>query len=875
LLVAIAGTLLLAAATGAPAPAKAARVPAEPAPDRTVTIAAGPEYAAGRMRTRWLGQGYRELWTTPVTVPVLDLATFAGGLTPVRRIGRLQTPGLAFAGRDGRSYTFRSLHKEPERVLPVEWRESFPAKIVRDHTSALHPGAALLLPALAEALSVLHTEPRLVLLPDDPALGVFRDDFGGQLGTLDLYPSAGPGVPPFEGTAELVTSVELWERWLEGAGGVDARAFLRARILDLLVGNYDRHAGQWRWARRPDRPLWLPLPEDPDMAFIRNEGLAFDLLRGRAPKFVRFEEEFPGRLEGMTLSGSELDRWLLSSLDRVAFQEAAREAQGRLTDAVIAEALSRLPADWRMACEARLAPALRSRREKLVEHVLHHYRDLAAKVDVHATDHDEVVTVRRLATDGLEIAVTEATEAPGAGRPEPWFRRVFVPGETGEVRVFLHGGDDRVVRTGKAGGPIRVRVVAGAGRDVVDDSRSGGTEAWPDGGGPDGGELEVLPGPGTRRRGAWTNPEPDPEKPWAEPRDFGRWTVPFTQVMYATELDLLVGVGLARTAWGFRSRPEASRQDASFLWSTGEQRGRFAYAGTFRRPGSRAALRLEALGSGIERTNFFGSGNETEKPESKQEYRTLESFLALTPSLRLERSRELQLRAGPTLRLSDTPTDRPNVLNRNEAYGRGRFAEAGLRAGIHYDTRGLEERLLSGGLFETVATGPARRADLRAEADAFYFPPLLDVEEAFYGIEAELAGYLGRSRSRVQLAARVGGRRVWGRYPWFESAFVGGRASLRGYSRQRFAGDASLYGGVEARAWLVTVDVPPVPLRLGVLAFADAGRVWLSGEESDRWHTSWGAGLMLQPVATPFVLTAAWARGREDTRFYFGYGFFF
>jgi hypothetical protein len=32
---------------------------------------------------------------------------------------------------------------------------------------------------------------------------------------------------------------------------------------------------------------------------------------------------------------------------------------------------------------------------------------------------------------------------------------------------------------------------------------------------------------------------------------------------------------------------------------------------------------------------------------------------------------------------------------------------------------------------------------------------------------------------------------------------------------------------------------------------------------------------MLQPVATPFVLTAAIASGREGSRWYFGYGFFF
>jgi hypothetical protein len=817
------------------------------APAGSVTVAAGPEYEGGGWRSLFLGEGYRRLWTTPVSVPQLDLTSFAGGLTPVRQIGRQQTSGLALAGADGQAYTFRSLRKEPERVLPVEWRDSFPARIVRDHTSALHPGAALLLPPLAEALGVLHTVPQLVLMPDSEALGSFRADFGGHLGTIELYPQAGGGRPGFGGASELLASHELWERRLrDPAERVDARAFLRARILDLLVENYDRHAAQWRWARLPGHPEWVPLPEDPDMAFIRNEGLAFDWLRGRAPKFVKFSPQFPGRLEGSTFSGAALDRWLLAGLDAQAFEDAAREAQARLTDDVVSRVVSALPPEWRAVDGARTASALTARRSLLVDYVRHYYRDLAREVDVHATDADELVTVTRAEGGALELSVAPAGS-------EAYYRRRFLPAETAEVRVYLHGGDDRVVGSGRAGGPIRVRLVAGAGRDELDAAASGGLGIW------------RQPAPVA----------PDPAAPWQGPRDHGRWTVLSTQILYASELDLVAGLGVTHTRWGFRSEPEAARHDASLLWSTGESSGRLAYAGLWRRPGSRTVLALDALGSGIERTNFFGFGNDTPKPEDRSGYRTLETFASLSPSLRLERSPRLRFELAATLRSSHTPTDRDNVLNATAAYGRGSFLEAGLRGGLSYDTRGFAARLAGGGLFDTVATGPSRRSDLRFEANGFYFPSALDVREAFGGVEGELAGYLGRSRSRFQLAARVGGRRVWGEYPWFESAFLGGRASLRGYSRQRFAGDASLYAGVEARAWLFAIDVPPCPLRLGVLGFADAGRVWLAGESSDTVHPSWGGGLMLQPVATPHVITAALARGREGSRFYLGYGFFF
>ncbi|HEU5310033.1 MAG TPA: hypothetical protein VFV24_01145, partial [Candidatus Eisenbacteria bacterium] len=651
----------------------------------------------------------------------------------------------------------------------------------------------------------------------------------------------------------------LWNRWLQSPENrVDTRAYLRARLLDLYVENYDRHKGQWRWARIPGSDLWQPLPEDPDMAFIRNDGLALASVRSRAPKLVRFRESFDSRLEGSTLNGSEVDRWLLTDLDRSAFEEVVRETQSRFTDEAISEAVARLPSEWQALHQEDLASALRARREKLVDHVMRYYRDLAKKVDVHATDQDEVVRVQRGEDDAVEVTVA------AAGSPEAYYHRRFLSSETDEIRIYCHGGNDRVERTGRPGGPVRVRVIAGAGEDIVDDSGSGGTDVWAGAG-----TLNVKRGKGTDTHEAWTNPMPDGGAPWLEPRNWGQWTLATTQAAYATELEFLFGGSVERTKWGFRSEPEARREEISAIWSTGVDRGRISYLGTFRSPGSRRSVVLDVIGSGIERINFFGYGNETSLPENREEHRTEEGFVTVYPSLRWERSNAAEIHVGPTFRISDTPTDELNVLNEAEVYGRGTFAETGVRAGVNVDTRERQEPNV---LFDAT---PGRFADLRVGLEGFYFPPVLDVERAFGAVEGEMAAYLGKTRSRVQLAARMGARRVWGGQPWFESAFIGGRASLRGYSRNRFAGDTSLFGGIEARAWLLTLNIPPVPLRLGALGLADVGRVWVEGEDSDEWHDTWGVGGMIQPLATPFVLTGAMAKSPEQTKLYFGSGFFF
>jgi hypothetical protein len=50
----------------------------------TRTVVAGKEFDRGGNRRFWVGNGYRKAWTTPVELPVLNLKTEAGGLTPLR-----------------------------------------------------------------------------------------------------------------------------------------------------------------------------------------------------------------------------------------------------------------------------------------------------------------------------------------------------------------------------------------------------------------------------------------------------------------------------------------------------------------------------------------------------------------------------------------------------------------------------------------------------------------------------------------------------------------------------------------------------------------------------------------------------------------------
>ena len=98
------------------------------------------------------------------------------------------------------------------------------------------------------------------------------------------------------------------------------------------------------------------------------------------------------------------------------------------------------------------------------------------------------------------------------------------------------------------------------------------------------------------------------------------------------------------------------------------------------------------------------------------------------------------------------------------------------------------------------------------------------------------------SRSCPWCAFRGGGKKLWGPFPYFDAAFLGGSETFRTEEKQRYAGDASLYGSAELRVPIAKFPFI-LPLDVGALGFADMGRVYLNGQSPGGWHSATGGGL--------------------------------
>jgi hypothetical protein len=849
---------------------------AAPVAAETRKVTVGPRYGAGAFHRWMLGADYRKLWTTPIEVEVLDLEKEAGGVTPVRRVGGQQTKGLAFADANGRSYTFRGLDKDPSNILPEELQDTFVEDLVQDQMAAQEPAAALVVDELSKAVGVPTVPIRIVVLPDDPALGEFRKEFAGVVGTFAEYPTAeGARHPGFEGAVEIIDHTTLYAKLARSPDDrVAVREFLRARLLDIFVSDFDRHRKQWRWAKRPGDDLWHPIPEDRDQAFARYDGLLVRAVAGYVPQLRTFGPGYD-KIMGLTYNGREQDRWLLPELARADFREVSGDMKARLTDEVIERSARRLPPEWYAIDGARLAAALKHRRDRLVDEADVYYRFLAHKVDVQCTDASELARVRHLEGGALQVDVSRRGDRGEEGRP--YFSRRFVPAETQSVRVYLRGGDDRVVVEGRGGG-IRLHVVGGPGDDALDDSRGGGTR-FHDFQGHD----RVAKGPGTSVDARPYAPPPGPKNAeWIPPRDWGRDWFYLPWAGYSSDYGVFLGGGVATRAYGFRQLPFGSEHAFKAGWAFGASQPSVDYEATFHRANSGVRTGILATYSGLRVLRYYGFGNDTKPEPDDNLNKVRQRQVAFAPSLTLPVAGRLELTVAPALRYAQTEQG-DRLIDQQKPYGYGDFGQVGGWGRLRIDTRrSLRKAAVQLPLGGEGAGYPT--SGVLVEAIAAVFPKAWDVEKTYGWVEGDASTDLtAGSNGRATLALRVGGKHLLGdKYPFHDAAAIGGggvfsgQDALRGFRPNRFIGDSSLYANADLRLYLSRFFLA-LPGEWGVFGFGDVGRVWWKEDPSgtDTWHTSWGGGVWIGLLARSNAVAFTVAQSDERTAFTIRAGFSF
>jgi len=842
---------------------------------KKIKITAGQEYDMGGFSEIFLGEHWRDLWTTPFEADILDLEKYGGGLTPYKKGGGLQTKSLRFKGNDGKLYKFRSINKDPEKLLPPDLRETFVADAVKDQISTSHPFSAMIVAPILNSVGILNAQPRVVVIPDDERLGGFRKEFKNLLGTIEEHPDEGPdGEPGFAGSDKVVGSSKLLEKLEEDNDDqVDHVEFLKARLVDIFLGDWDRHSDQWRWARfkQNGKKIWKPIPRDRDQAFCLYDGLIPMIVGKSITQIEGYGKDYP-KIYDLTWNGRYVDRRFLPPLEKNVWDSLATFVQKNVTDSVIVNAVKKMPPEWFKRKGKYLINLIKLRRDKLKEASDEYYELIAETVDIYGSNKSEYLEVNRLDDDRVEVLLYKLDKKTGDKKGEPFLKKTFNVDETGEIRVYLLGGKDRAVINGEVDNSILVRIIAGTGKDeLIDNSKVNGyflsftpiTDAenmtlYYHKGKSD----KITKGPSTSvYKDDYVEPDNILERyePKVENRGYDWRFGPILD--YDSDNGLILGGGPILYKHGFRTEPYVYRMELSGAYATNLRSYMLIYNGDFYSLIKGVKVLLYMGKTQLSINDFYGFGNETifnENLDRNDYYDISQDLFIVKPTFEFKTSEVSAFSIGASYRYSDITSDDNTFMSMNRFYGFGNFSYIGFHTLSKFDSRDSDIYPYKG---------------FYADIYGDYYPELLNNDNQFGKAGFDVRTYLTTDAiSRITLALRTVGEKVWGTFPFYEAAFLGGSNSLRGFNQNRFAGDASLLGQVELRMKIARINIL-IPAELGISVFGEVGRVFLNGEESKKWHNAYGGGIWMSYVARMLNLGLDVGNSKDGLVFYLTTGF--
>ncbi len=810
------------------------------------------------------GKHYRPLYYEPVRAPIVQLDTLFGGLSPYRRGGGMTTQSLHLADSRDRRYQMRSVRKNPVQLLPYPLESSFAAEVVREQFTAIHPYGALAVAPMEEALGLYGARPMLAYVPKQDRLSDFNSGYGNELYLIEARPDEDwRELDYFGNSKEIIGNdnvrEEITSDWKKRA---DQRQYLRARLLDAILGDWDRHRDQWRWAtieQEDKHVLYKPIARDRDQVFSNFDGTLLAIIRRAVPaarKLKPFDEELDDPYWRGS-NGKWNDRFFLTELTWEDWRAEASFITEHLTDSLIDASLRQLPAaTQKPSLETyQIDRKLRARRDQLLEYSRAFYETLAKEVNVIATNDDDYFVAERASDGQLTIRLYDRSDKGDAD--ELYYSRTFLPKETKEVRLYGLGGEDYFQLSGSGRSPIRVRIIGGPDKDEV-----GGTE----GRGPtivyDGIEGMKVNNrtPGTRLR-------------LTPIRNFNQYNflefqqdyvVPTPVFGFNPDDGLFIGSGFRWRKHGFKHDSHAQSHQLKGGISVTNWAIQMAYDGEFNDLfGYRRDFAMRAdFRSRQYVVNFFGLGNDTEDDADDLDFnRVRQQRILAHPTVRFRFGERAQLRLGPIYEavLIDSTTGRFIVSDDarvpDRVFDRQHFG--GYEVNFSINTLAIP-MLPDRGLHLEVFGGQQWNLE--------------EGDRSFYRIGGSLSYYLFFGNRIVGIATRVGAEHVDGDFEFYQAARLGGRTNLRGVRSERFLGNTVFYHNTDLRFRLFGVGKGFIPTVGGLLFGFDYGRVWLEGEDSDTWHTSYGGGIWVAPFNIA-IISAAFYTSPSDQRFILKAGF--
>lgn len=836
--------------------------------DSTITLAAAKEFKVNGLRKAVFGEHYREEWGTPIRVHLLDLKCEKGGLTPFAKGGGQQTISIRLRSADSVEYTLRTVSKDPSVLIPIGLRRTFADDILQDQMSSGHPYGALTIPPMANAAGVLHANPELFYVPHSPELGNYLDDVGGRLALLEERADGDLSkIKSFGGSKNVVSTKSMYKSIMkDNRNRINQKFYLRARLFDMFVGDWDRHDDNWRWGefKKDKNTVYKAIPRDRDQVYVKFDGFFPFIFRKLAVRnFNHFTKDFHD-MKGLNKSGSLLDKTLLTEPTLEEWLAIADSVKNSLTDSVIEAGMRKLPKEIYDLSGKEIADKLKSRREQLHTAALDYYRILSKNVEVIGSEEKELFDVIRLTDNETQVTIFGLDENNNFSRKV--YQRTFKEGETKRVMLYGLGGDDKFIMRGKGSKGPKIKLIGGKGKDEYIDS----TEV-------DGRrrktkildyakEENVIADVGDPSTHLSKNKKAIEYKSYKDLAFKRNSLAPRLFAEYNEDFGFFTGAGITVKTFNFGKPPANSEHQLNFHYASETGGKIISYRGQFNSFLAKDYdLKIYLRHSNPDNIiNYFGTGNETKwdgknlefyRLNMEQQYAMVKIVKRLTDQISVD--------IGPQYTRTTVFKSQNIVVDGPERFiskVKGPQDILGLR--LDGTINALDNQ-----------KDPHRGIKLVLKNN---INQMLNDEQFTYTTHSgDLNFYLTPQggTSSMTIAVRLGGSANMGDFPFYESNFLGGTTNLRGYRYNRFAGKSMIYQNTDLRFRLFEFRNYVFTGKWGFLGFFDSGRIF-ENETSQKVHIGYGPGAWIN-LYNLFLLSGSVGFSEEGKYVSVKTGFFF
>lgn len=793
------------------------------------------------------GDRYRKYYSTKVKAPNVRLDTLFGGLKPVRKGGGTQSKSLRLVDKNGTQYVMRAVRKQALQYLQAflfkdqyiegQFDDTATEDLILDVFTGSHPYAPLVIGDLADAIGVYHTNPVLYYVPKQKQLGQYNDEFGDELYMIEEHTSEGHSDKASFGFQDKLLSTDDMMKKIHKDEDitVDEAAYIKARLFDMLIGDWDRHQDQWRWIefKEDGKKVYRPMPRDRDQAFsIMSDGFVF----GTAVKLIptaRLLRKYSDNLKdvkGVNIEPYPIDMEIISQSGKEVWDAQVKYIQENVTDAVIEKAFLNMPEEVRDNTVEEIKQKLKARRANL-QKISNRYFELVNKYAViKGTNKDDWFDIKRMSNGQTKVTTYRIK---GGEKKDKFHERIYNHHETKEIWIYGLDDDDVFEVTGNGDHIIKVRLIGGQNNDTYDIENGKGVTYY---------DYKSKKNTIVTNKGHKKFID-DYETNVYDYKKLKNNTTQILPSLGANPDDgFRIGATAIFTNYGFERNPFTAEHQiaASYYFATSglDLDYKSEFANIF--PNINLGMDVH-FNSPNYAVNFFGFGNETSNPEADENdgldvdlnyNRVKYSTLSFTPSLIWKGRSGARFRVGllyESIEVEETQGRFINLFIGDNEEVHNNFY--GVNAKYNYVNKDNEAFPTLG--FQTSLEAGYKNNISTEKGFAYVIPEI--------GFDYKLV-----PSGQLVLATNLHGHINFGDdFEFYQGAVLGGKTGLRGYRFQRFTGKSAFSQSTDVRWNFSSLKTGLLPIHIGIYGGIDYGRVWVDKEDSDKWNNSFGGGLFV------------------------------